>query len=101
MSECIFCTEPAKERKYFFKDKPLCADDYVGYLEILLEDMEDAITSEGAIGAFNKYQLCRPATEKEIAEKKKIELVAKRKKEKIEAENNKSDSHEAPYQMNR
>ena len=101
MTKCIVCDRAGEERKYFFKNKPLCSIDYSGYLEILLESMENSVTPEGIMGAFQKYQLCRPPTEKEIEQKKQIELDKKKKLERIEKEKNIPAVEENPFQMRR
>lgn len=95
MSECILCDEEGAVRKYFFKDKPICTVDYAGYLEVLLKDIEDNITSDGALDALRKYQLLRTTTLKEIEKKKQLKSDVVRKKEK------KADSEDDTFQMRR
>ena len=57
MNKCILCADTAEERKYFFEDEPLCEMHYAEYLEFLIDDMKEDVTSKGASTAFNKYKL--------------------------------------------
>ncbi len=57
MSNCILCTNIGKNRKYFFKNKPLCDTDYISYLEFLIKDMNEDITSESASDAFAALEI--------------------------------------------
>ena len=54
---CVICTKAGKARKYFFKGNPLCDKDYIGYLEFLLDDSEEQVTTESAESAFAEYKL--------------------------------------------
>ncbi len=56
MSSCILCTSIGKNRKYFFKSKPLCDTDYITYLEFLIQSMNENVTSESANDAFSALE---------------------------------------------
>jgi len=78
-SECILCTYRAKERKYFFKDNPLCTMHYAEYLEVLIGNLEGTVGGDEASSAFSAYmKTLEPIP---LNEMQRIE-EAKRKKEK-------------------
>lgn len=54
---CILCTNSGKDRKYFFPGKLLCDEHYAGYLEYLVDDFEDEMTSSSKSSAFEKYKI--------------------------------------------
>lgn len=57
MNNCILCSNTGKNRKYFFKNKPLCDTDYILYLEFLIKDMNEEVTSESANDAFAALEI--------------------------------------------
>lgn len=57
MNNCILCTKTGKNRKYFFKNKPLCDTDYITYLEFIIQDMDEDVTSESANDAFTALEI--------------------------------------------
>ncbi len=57
MSNCILCSKTGKDRKYFFKGKPLCDEHSNGYLEYLIDGLVDEVTAESKNDAFEKYKI--------------------------------------------
>ena len=57
MNDCILCRKTGNNRKYFFKNKPLCDTDYIAYLEFLINDMQEEVTSESANDAFAQLEI--------------------------------------------
>jgi hypothetical protein len=57
MNNCILCSKAGKARKYFFKNKPLCDTDYIAYLEFLIKDMDENVTSESANDAYAALEI--------------------------------------------
>jgi hypothetical protein len=86
MNKCILCGDTARERKYFFKSKPLCSMHYAEYLEFLIDDKGYDITSDNSSNAFNKYKLSlepQPLSESERENKEKREQEAREEEKKI------------------
>jgi len=83
MEKCILCTDIAQERKYFFKDEPLCFMHFAEYVVVLMEEKKCMVTADEAFSAFEKYKLTlkpTPLTAKERADKVQKEREAKEKK---------------------
>lgn len=57
MRDCILCENIGKEREFFFKDKPLCKEHYIEYLEYLINEMQDEVTPSYASSALSKLRL--------------------------------------------
>jgi len=79
MDKCILCLDVAEERKYFFKDEPLCFMHYSGYQDVLIEELKGTVS----LSAFEKYKLTlvpTPLTAKQRADKVQKEREAKEKK---------------------
>ncbi len=57
MSNCILCENTGKNRKFFFKDKLLCDTDYIAYLEFLIIDMNEKVTTDSVQDAFEKLEI--------------------------------------------
>ena len=100
--ECILCADTAQERKYFFKEKPLCTMHYAEYLEVLLEEKKSNVTSSEAKSAFDKYKLTlepTPLSESARAEKVKKEQEVKEKTEREEKKKKASRPTPSSYRM--
>ena len=83
-AECILCADLAQERKYFFKEKPLCAMHYAEYLEVLIENLDIEFGGDDAASAFNEYrQTLEPVPVNEI---ERLEKVRKNKEEKAKSQ---------------
>ena len=99
MKKCILCGDTAQTRKYFFEEKPLCSMHYAEYLEVLIEDKEQTITTDDASSAFNKYKLTlepTPLSESQRAEKAKKEREDRKREEREEIERS-SEPAPSPY----
>jgi len=81
--ECILCADLAEERKYFFKDKPLCAMHYAEYLEVLIENLDIEFGGDDTASAFNEYRQTLESVP--LSEIQRIEEVEKKAKAKEEA----------------
>ncbi len=102
MGKCILCADVAQERKYFFKEKPLCTMHYAEYLEVLLEEKKSNVTSSEAKSAFNRYKLTlepAPLSETARAEKVKKEREAKEQAKKDEEKKKSTAPTPRPYRM--
>jgi len=100
--ECILCADTAQERKYFFKEKPLCTMHYAEYLEVLLEEKKSNVTSSEAKSAFSRYKLTlepTPLSESARAEKVKKEQEVKEKAEREEKKKKASRPTPSSYRM--
>jgi len=84
MKRCILCADAARERKYFFKEEPLCTLHYAEYLEFLIEEKEHTITADDASSAFNKYKLTLEPTP--LSESQRTEKAKKEREEREEIE---------------
>jgi len=83
MEKCILCADMAEERKYFFKDEPLCFMHFSEYVIVLMEEKKCMVTADEAFSAFEKYKLTlepTPLTAKQRADKVQKEREAKEKK---------------------
>jgi len=99
MEKCILCADSARERKYFFKEEPLCTMHYAEYLEFLIEEKGHTITVDDASSAFNKYKLTlepTPLSEGQRAEKAKKEREDREREEREEVERS-SEPAPSPY----
>lgn len=100
--ECILCADTAQERKYFFKEQPLCTMHYSEYLEVLIEEKKHTITGDDASSAFEKYKLTlepTPLSESARAEKVKKEREAKETAKREEEKKKASRPAPSPYRM--
>ena len=88
MINCILCTKIGKNRKYFFKDKPLCASHYASFLEFLIEGMNEDVTNESAQDAFKKLK---------ISLKPESKSDAKREQERLKKERQKKEQEQKAY----
>jgi hypothetical protein len=57
MNNCILCNNTGKNRKYFFKNKPLCDTDYIAYLEFLIQGTNGQVTTEAADDAYRHLEI--------------------------------------------
>lgn len=64
MSQCILCASTGKERKYFFSGKGLCDSHYIAYLEFLIKDMDEEVTSSTANSALSELKMSLEPTPK-------------------------------------
>lgn len=99
MKKCILCADSAQERKYFFKEKPLCTLHYAEYLEFLIEEKRHTITADDASSAFSKYKLTlepTPLSESQRAEKAKEEREEREDRERKEIKRS-SEPAQSPY----
>jgi hypothetical protein len=102
MDKCILCADTAQERKYFFKEQPLCTMHYAEYLEVLIEEKKSNVTSSEAKSAFNRYKSKlepTPLSETARAEKVKKEREAREKAEREEEKRKASQPAPSPYRM--
>ena len=101
MEKCILCADAARERKYFFKEEPLCTMHYSEYLEFLIEEKGHRITVDDASSAFSKYKLTlEPTPLSERARAEKIEKEReKREKEKKESSAPAPSPYSNPFKM--
>jgi hypothetical protein len=68
MCTCILCLSVGKERRYFFPGKPLCDLHYSGYLEYVIEEFEEEVTTSNRESAYGKYKITlepKPASVKQ------------------------------------
>lgn len=96
MNKCVLCSESGRGRKYFFKGKPLCDKDYAGYLEFLLDELEEEVTSEDANSACKAYMLKLELKPGSLNEEEKKE---KERREQEEEDLDELDSTPSPYGM--
>jgi hypothetical protein len=82
--DCILCSDLAQERKYFFKEKPLCAMHYAEYLEVLIENLNIEFGGDDAASAFNAYRQTLEAMP--LNEIERLEKVAKNKEKKAKSQ---------------
>ena len=50
------CYKRAEKRNLFIDDKPLCDNDYIGYLELIINGLEFEITDEDEESYFERYK---------------------------------------------
>ena len=100
MEKCILCADLAQERKYFFKEEPLCTLHYAEYLEFLIEEKGYTITADDASSAFSKYKLTlepTPLSERARAEKARIKREKKAQEESEKKKKKSSAPAPSPY----
>lgn len=71
MKQCILCDDHALERKYFLKNELLCTWHYCEYLEVLIGNIKNKVTSKEIYSAFDRYKIVmepKPLSENEKAE---------------------------------
>ena len=80
MSKCILCENIGNNRKFFFKDKPLCDSHYIAYLEFLITD-DEKVTTDAIEEAYERLEISLKPEGKSNS-KQEEERQQKEKKEK-------------------
>lgn len=52
MKKCVLCKNIGKQRKFFLKNKLICGVHYIEYLEYLISNMEEKVTTASANNAL-------------------------------------------------